>query len=79
MKKIFFTFFLCIAVLAYSQVAPIDTVRVQTPPKEELRLVKPTKTEAKIIEDLEKANGPTKKTINLILPEQDCILQYCRD
>lgn len=65
MKKIFFTFFLCIAVLAYSQVAPIDTVRIHTTPKEELRLVKPTKTEAKIIEDLEKANGPTIKTIKL--------------
>ncbi len=65
MKKIFFTFFLCIAAWAYSQVAPIDTVRIQTPPKEELPVVKPTKTEAKIIEDLEKANGPTKVTVKL--------------
>ncbi len=65
MKKIFFTFFLCIAVLAYSQVNPIDTVRMQTLPKEEPRVVKPSKTEAKIIEDLEKANGPTVKTIKL--------------
>lgn len=65
MKKIFFTFFLCIASLAYSQVKPIDTVRMQTPPKEEPRVVKPSKTEAKIIEDLEKANGPTAKIIKL--------------
>ena len=65
MKKIFFTFFLCIAVLAYSQVKPIDTVRMQTLPKEEPRVVKPGKTEVKIIEDLEKANGPTVKTIKL--------------
>jgi len=65
MKKIFFTFFLCIAALAHSQVNPIDTVRMQTPPKEEPRVVKPGKTEAKIIEDLEKANGPTIKTIKL--------------
>ncbi|NIF06930.1 hypothetical protein F3J23_15920 [Chryseobacterium sp. Tr-659] len=65
MKKIFFTFFLCIATLAYSQVNPIDTVRMQTPPKQEPRAVKPSKTEAKIIEDLEKANGPTVKTIKL--------------
>lgn len=65
MKKIFFTFFLCIAAYAYSQVAPIDTVRIQASPKEELPLVKPTKTEAKIIEDLEKANGPTKVTVKL--------------
>ena len=56
---------MCIAVLAYSQVKPIDTVRMQTLPKEEPRVVKPGKTEAKIIEDLEKANGPTVKTIKL--------------
>ncbi|WP_313003379.1 DUF5683 domain-containing protein [Chryseobacterium gleum] len=65
MKKIFFTLFLCIAALAYSQVKPIDTVRMEAPPKEEHRVVKPGKTEAKIIEDLEKANGPTAKTIKL--------------
>lgn len=65
MKKIFFTFFLCLAALAYSQVNPIDTVRMQTPPKPETPVLKPGKTESKIIEDLEKANGPTKKTIKL--------------
>ncbi|MCQ9637859.1 DUF5683 domain-containing protein [Chryseobacterium sp. WG14] len=66
MKKIFFTFFLNLTVLAYSQVGPIDTVRLQSPPKAEiLPVVKPGKTEAKIIEDLEKANGPTKKTLKL--------------
>ena len=58
MKKIFFTFFLCIAAMAYSQVKPIDTVRMQTLPKEEPRVVKPSKTEAKIIEDLEKRTVP---------------------
>ncbi|REC47270.1 DUF5683 domain-containing protein [Chryseobacterium pennipullorum] len=65
MKKIFFTFFLCIAVLAYSQVSPVDTVRVESLPKESTPAVKPGKTESRIIEDLEKANGPTKKTIKL--------------
>ncbi|MCJ7932713.1 MAG: DUF5683 domain-containing protein [Chryseobacterium sp.] len=65
MKKIFFTFFLNLTVLAYSQVGPIDTVRLQTAPKEEVPAVKPGKTEAKIIADLEKSNGPTKKTIKL--------------
>lgn len=63
MKKIFFTFFLCIAVVAYSQVAPIDTVRVQTSPKQDAPVVKPGKTEAKIISDLEKANGPDRKSV----------------
>ncbi len=61
MKNIFFTFFLCITSLAYSQVGPIDTVRVQALPQEETAKVKPGKTEAKIIADLEKANGPTKR------------------
>ncbi|MFP3835253.1 DUF5683 domain-containing protein [Chryseobacterium sp. SIMBA_028] len=66
MKKIFFTFFLCIAVTAYSQVvAPIDTVQVQTPPKENVPAIKPGKTESKIIADLENANGPTRKTVKL--------------
>ncbi|MGU3373692.1 DUF5683 domain-containing protein [Chryseobacterium sp. M5A1_1a] len=65
MKKIFFTFFLCIAVLAYSQVVPMDTVRLQTPPKEVVPVVKPGKTESKIIADLENANGPTRKTVKL--------------
>jgi hypothetical protein len=51
--------------MAYSQVKPIDTVRMQTPPKEELPVVKPSKNGSKIIEDLEKANGPTKKTVKL--------------
>lgn len=54
------------AVLAYSQVvAPIDTVQVLTPPKENVPAVKPGKTESKIIADLENANGPTRKTIKL--------------
>jgi len=68
MKKIFFTFFLCITALAYAQVAPIDTVRIQERPKDSIvsvKPVKPSKTEAKIIADLEQANGPTKKTIKL--------------
>ncbi|KPE49464.1 DUF5683 domain-containing protein [Chryseobacterium indologenes] len=68
MKKIFFTFFLCITALAYAQVAPIDTVRMQERPKDSIisvKPVKPSKTEAKIIADLEQANGPTKKTIKL--------------
>lgn len=52
--------------MAYSQVvAPIDTVQVQTPPKENVPAVKPGKTESKIIADLENANGPTRKTVKL--------------
>lgn len=72
MKKIFFTFFLYTFAFAYSQVIPSDTVRVDPLPKDSIAVVtksskpaKPVKTEAKIIEDLENANGPTKKTIKL--------------
>lgn len=72
MKKIFFTFFLCTFAFAYSQVTPSDTVRVGPLPKDSVAVVtqsakpaKPVKTEAKIIQDLENANGPTKKTIKL--------------
>lgn len=72
MKKIFFTFFLCTFAFAYSQVTPVDTVRIGPPPKDSAAIVAPpvkpaksVKTEAKIVEDLEKANGPTKKTIKL--------------
>ncbi|SFN23397.1 hypothetical protein SAMN05421594_1702 [Chryseobacterium oleae] len=72
MKKIFFTFFLCTFAFAYSQVVPGDTVRMGPLAKDSVAVItkpskpaKPVKTEAKIIEDLENANGPTKKTIKL--------------
>ena len=68
MKKIFFTFFLCMTALVCAQVTPIDTVRMNERPKDSIvsvKPVKPSKTEAKIIADLEQANGPTRKTIKL--------------
>ena len=66
MKKIFFTFFLCLFAIAYSQVNPNDTIRVEHHPKDSVSVEKNnTKTEAKIVSDLEKANGPTKKTLKL--------------
>lgn len=65
MKKLFFTFFLCLFAFAYSQVHPNDTIRLQSHPKDSIAVVKPTKLESKIVADLEKANGPTKKTLKL--------------
>ncbi len=66
MKKIFLTFFLCLFAIAYSQVNPNDTIRVEHHPKDSVSVEKNnTKTEAKIVSDLEKANGPTKKTLKL--------------
>ncbi|ASW74406.1 hypothetical protein IQ37_04910 [Chryseobacterium piperi] len=65
MKKILFTFFLCLCTLAYSQVNPNDTIRVEHHPKDSVSAVKPQKSEAKVIADLESANGPTAKTLKL--------------
>ncbi|HCR76794.1 MAG TPA: hypothetical protein DIW37_10400 [Chryseobacterium sp.] len=66
MKKILFTFFLCLFAVAYSQVNPNDTIRVDYRPKDSVAVEKNnTKTEAKVVADLEKANGPTKKTLKL--------------
>ncbi|RMZ58812.1 hypothetical protein D1632_14625 [Chryseobacterium nematophagum] len=65
MKRIFFTFFLCLFASAYSQVVPNDTVRVENTPKDEVVVEKLPKSESKIVADLEKANGPSKKTLKL--------------
>ena len=66
MKKILCTFFLCLFAIVYSQVNRNDTIRVEHHPKDSVSVEKNnTKTEAKIVSDLEKANGPTKKTLKL--------------
>ncbi|WP_294237349.1 DUF5683 domain-containing protein [uncultured Chryseobacterium sp.] len=66
MKKILFTFFLCLFAFAFSQVNPNDTIRVDYRPKDSIGVEKNnTKTEAKVVSDLEKANGPTQKTLKL--------------
>lgn len=65
MKKLFFTFFLCLFAIAYSQVNRNDTIRVEHHPKDSVSAVKPTKSEAKIVAELEGANGPTRKTLKL--------------
>lgn len=65
MKKILFTFFLCLFVTAYSQVNPNDTIRVEYHPKDSISAAKPAKSESQIIADLENANGPTKQTLKL--------------
>ncbi|MPS66844.1 DUF5683 domain-containing protein [Chryseobacterium sp.] len=68
MKKIFFTFFLCLFAVAYAQVIPNDTIKVDSVVNEEKPVAQPKKllkSESKIVEDLEKANGPTRKTMKL--------------
>ncbi len=68
MKKIFFTFFLCLFAVVYAQVVPNDTIKVDSVVSEEKPVAQPKKllkSESKIVEDLEKANGPTRKTMKL--------------
>ncbi|MDR6156579.1 MULTISPECIES: DUF5683 domain-containing protein [Chryseobacterium] len=66
MKKILFTFFLCLSVIVFSQVNPNDTIRVEYHPKDSVSVEKNnTKTEENVVSDLEKANGPTNKTLKL--------------
>lgn len=61
MKKLLFTFFLCIFALAYSQVNPNDTIRVENHPKDSISAEKPAKSEASIVQDIEKVNAKTLK------------------
>jgi len=68
MKKIFLTFFLCLFAVAYSQVVPNDTIKVDSVVSKEKPVAEPKKllkSEAKIVQDLESANGPTRKTMKL--------------
>ncbi|KMQ69243.1 hypothetical protein ACM39_03840 [Chryseobacterium sp. FH2] len=61
MKKLLFTFFLCLFALAYSQVNPNDTIRVEHYPKDSISAAKPAKSEASIVQDIEKVNAKTLK------------------
>lgn len=65
MKKIIFIFFLCIFASAYSQVSPKDSLRIVKLSKDSVAVSKTAKTKSNVVDDLEKANGPTKKTLKL--------------
>lgn len=66
MKKFLFTFFLCLSVIAFSQVNPNDTIRVEYHPKDSVSVENNnTKTQDNVVSDLEKANGPTNQTLKL--------------
>ncbi|NML59314.1 DUF5683 domain-containing protein [Chryseobacterium cheonjiense] len=66
MKKLLFTFFLCLSLAVFAQVNPNDTIRVEYLPKDSVSVEKNnTKTEENVVSDLEKANGPTNKTLKL--------------
>lgn len=66
MKKLLFTFFLCLSLAVFAQVNPNDTIRVEYHPKDSVSVEKNnTKTEENVVSDLEKVNGPTNKTLKL--------------
>jgi len=61
MKKIFSIILLLIAVSAFSQVNPNDTIRVENYPTDTLSSVQP-KSEIEVLSDIEVANSPAKVT-----------------
>ncbi len=66
MKNLFFVLFLCLFAIAYSQVNPNDTIRVEYHPKDSVSVENNnTRAEANVVSDLEKANGPVSKTMKL--------------
>ncbi|SMP30065.1 DUF5683 domain-containing protein [Chryseobacterium profundimaris] len=66
MKKLLLTFFLCLSVIAFCQVNPNDTIRVEYYPKDSVSVERNnTITEENVVSDLEKANGPTNNTLKL--------------
>lgn len=68
MKKLLFTFFLCLFVMVYSQVNPNDTIRVEYHPKDSISAAKPTKSEAVVVADIEKSNAPGKSRVLKLNP-----------
>lgn len=70
MKKILFTFFLCVSAIVYSQVIPRDTVnrdtKVETVASDSAMLKKIPETS--IVETIEKANAPAKVVVTKLNP-----------
>lgn len=56
---------MCIFASAYSQVSPKDSLRIVKLSKDSTAVSKTANTKSNVVDDLEKANGPTKKTLKL--------------
>lgn len=67
MKKIVFTFFLFLTGLAFSQTNPRDTIRLEHYATDSVSAVKP-QAEAKVVEDIEKANAPASLKVKKLNP-----------
>lgn len=66
MKKILFTFFLCLFATAFSQVVPNDTIRIESVPNDSIALG--NIPESSIVETIEKANAPAKVVVTKLNP-----------
>ncbi|UFH31694.1 DUF5683 domain-containing protein [Chryseobacterium sp. C-71] len=66
MKKIFFTLFLCLSVITFSQVTRNDTIRLETVPMDSVSVKETPKTS--VVESIEKANAPAKVIVKKLNP-----------
>lgn len=66
MEKIFFTLFLCLSVITFSQVTRNDTIRLETVPTDSVFVKETPKTS--VVESIEKANAPAKVIVKKLNP-----------
>lgn len=66
MKKIFFTLFLCLSVITFSQVTRNDTIHLETVPTDSVSVKETPKTS--VVESIEKANAPAKVIVKKLNP-----------
>lgn len=65
MKKLLFTFFVCLSAIVFSQVTPNDTIRLETAVDS---VSVPKKPKATVVETIEKANAPAKIVVTKLNP-----------
>nr|WP_314497627.1 DUF5683 domain-containing protein [uncultured Chryseobacterium sp.] len=66
MKKILFTFFICLSVTLFSQVTRNDTIRLDAVPKDSIVVSK--MPEVSVVESIEKVNAPAKISVKKLNP-----------
>lgn len=66
MKKIFFTLFLCLSVITFSQITRNDTIRLEAVPLDSVSVKETSKTS--VVESIEKANAPAKIVVKKLNP-----------
>lgn len=66
MKKFFFTLFLCLSVITFSQVTRNDTILLENIPLDTVSVPRNSKTT--VVENIEKANAPAKVIVKKLNP-----------